>query len=317
MCRTFHVPDTDYGLRFLPYICSVKFYTPGKLLITGEYFVLCGAKSLALATRQGQSMEVKSTPGNGLVHWKAKRPNGEKWLETTFTSDNFSILSTTQREVSETLMLLLNECDNPFEAERNYEVETNLEFEPEWGLGSSSTLMVNLSKWTGTDPYVMQKKYFHGSGYDIATGINAAPTLYTLEKEQPLSVKIEWEPPFKNQLLFVYSGHKKISREAVKRFNCREVPEAIINQISRITESVIRCTDIEAFIEWMNQHEEITGKILQQEPLKHSFPDLQGTVKSLGAWGGDFFLAAGKEDLRKYFSNKGYQTMFHWDQIIL
>ncbi len=199
----------------------------------------------------------------------------------------------------------------------NYEVETQLEFEPEWGLGSSSTLLVNLSKWTGADPYEIQKKHFHGSGYDIATGINAAPTVYRLEKEQPIATKIEWNPPFKDDLLFVYSGQKKISREAVKRFKCEEVQYEMLHKISRITDAVIECQTLDEFMEWMKIHEEITGELLHQAPIIRHFPDFQGTIKSLGAWGGDFFLAAGKEDLRTYFSNKGYHTMFHWDQIIL
>ena len=36
------------------------FYSNGKLLITGEYVVLDGAKALALPTKFGQSLVVKS-----------------------------------------------------------------------------------------------------------------------------------------------------------------------------------------------------------------------------------------------------------------
>ena len=40
------------------------FYSNGKLLITGEYVVLDGAKALALPTKFGQSLVVKSGINN-------------------------------------------------------------------------------------------------------------------------------------------------------------------------------------------------------------------------------------------------------------
>jgi hypothetical protein len=44
-------------------------------------------------------------------------------------------------------------------------------------------------------------------------------------------------------------------------------------------------------------------------------------VKSLGAWGGDFFLASTNkwtfEEVRKYFENKGLMTVFKWNDLIL
>ena len=40
------------------------FYSNGKLLITGEYVVLDGAKALALPTKFGQSLVVKQGPKN-------------------------------------------------------------------------------------------------------------------------------------------------------------------------------------------------------------------------------------------------------------
>ena len=38
------------------------FYSPGKLLLTGEYVVLDGAKSLAIPTIFGQSLNITSIP---------------------------------------------------------------------------------------------------------------------------------------------------------------------------------------------------------------------------------------------------------------
>ncbi len=48
------------------------YYGRGKLLITGEYLVLDGAKGLALPTNMGQSMSVRYSPSfSPALHWKS------------------------------------------------------------------------------------------------------------------------------------------------------------------------------------------------------------------------------------------------------
>ena len=37
-----------------------------------------------------------------------------------------------------------------------------------------------------------------------------------------------------------------------------------------------------------------------------------GEIKSLGAWGGDFILAAGPSDSNKYFEKKGFKTVIRF-----
>jgi len=39
------------------------------------------------------------------------------------------------------------------------------------GLGSSSTLIVNISKWANVDPFQVHKLISKGSGYDIAASL--------------------------------------------------------------------------------------------------------------------------------------------------
>ena len=46
--------------------------------------------------------------------------------------------------------------------------------------------------------------------------------------------------------------------------------------------------------------------------------DFDGAVKSLGAWGGDFFLAASEmpfERVSKYFQTKGLKTVFKFNDL--
>ena len=47
------------------------------------------------------------------------------------------------------------------------------------------------------------------------------------------------------------------------------------------------------------------------------FPDYKGTVKSLGAWGGDFVLAISEtEDIPNYFLSKGFDICIPYDEIV-
>ena len=59
------------------------FYSHGKLLLTGEYLVLDGAKALAIPTKKGQSLVVNPITNNTL-HWKSVLHDGSVWFEGEF-----------------------------------------------------------------------------------------------------------------------------------------------------------------------------------------------------------------------------------------
>jgi hypothetical protein len=63
------------------------------------------------------------------------------------------------------------------------------------------------------------------------------------------------------------------------------------------------------------------SKILDIKPIKElQFPDFNGAIKSLGAWGGDFILAstnAGANYVKTYFRGKGCETVFQYDDIVM
>ena len=71
----------------------------------------------------------------------------------------------------------------------------------------------------------------------------------------------------------------------------------------------------------MNSHESIVGRELSYTPVKElMFSDFAGSVKSLGAWGGDFVLACtenGIEYVEKYFKDKGNQVVIPYNELIL
>jgi mevalonate kinase len=60
-----------------------NYFSNGKLLITGEYFVLDGAKSLAVPTKYGQDLSFESIQEPQLI-WQSFDENGECWLEAIF-----------------------------------------------------------------------------------------------------------------------------------------------------------------------------------------------------------------------------------------
>ena len=55
------------------------FYSHGKLLLTGEYVVLDGAKAVAMPTNKGQYLAVKTISEQKLV-WKSFNENNNIWL---------------------------------------------------------------------------------------------------------------------------------------------------------------------------------------------------------------------------------------------
>ena len=58
--------------------------------------------------------------------------------------------------------------------------------------------------------------------------------------------------------------------------------------------------------------------LIQKPPLKEAlFSGYEGAIKSLGAWGGDFFLATGNAAAMDYFKSKGYTTVVGYSEMIL
>ena len=79
-------------------------------------------------------------------------------------------------------------------------------------------------------------------------------------------------------------------------------------------------TYFEDFCTLLQVHENILARCLDREPIQRQFPDFSGTLKSLGAWGGDFLLAVTEqpfEQMKAYFQSKGMNTIFKFQDLIL
>ena len=148
------------------------FYSPGKLLLTGEYVVLDGAKSLAIPTTFGQSLKITSIPEQ-VLRWQSVDVNNNIWFQADFELDTTSkVVTNSTLEVAQRLTQILQVvCDLNDGFKDNFKgtlAITELEFPNNWGLGSSSTLINNLANWAQVDAFKLLKQTFGGSGYDIA-----------------------------------------------------------------------------------------------------------------------------------------------------
>jgi hypothetical protein len=60
------------------------------------------------------------------------------------------------------------------------------------------------------------------------------------------------------------------------------------------------------------------SNVLEEMTIQEAlFPDFEGVIKSLGAWGGDFVLAVSKENPTDYFTEKGYPVVVPYAKMIL
>lgn len=308
-----------------------KYFSHGKLLISGEYVVLDGATAFALPTRFGQSLEIEVSPEPG-IKWKSLDEEGKPWFEHTFQKMNFSREISVDnidfrpkyKEVGKRLFELLQAAIslNPhaFSSSEGYEITTKVDFPPNWGLGTSSTLLSNIAKWLKIDAYKLLEMTFGGSGYDVAVALESAPITYELHGDERSVLLTSFDPSFKEEIFFVYLNRKQDSRHSIQDYRSKDkrLLQQTIEKISNLTHRIITCTDLEEFKLLLEIHENLVSQLTGFKKIKSQlFSDFQGVVKSLGGWGGDFILATGKEADKDYFRRKGYNTIIPYKDLIL
>jgi mevalonate kinase len=300
----------------------LRYYSHGKLLLTGEYAVLDGAKSLAFPTKYGQALTVQPS----ITHtseWVSYLADKTVWNRLGFTKDDI-VNAQNGTSFSSRLLSILKciylERQELFSHALKF--STHLEFDKNWGLGSSSTLINNLSLWAELDSYKLLSQTFGGSGYDIAAANSKTPIIFQKEKDFNKVIEVEFSNNLKPYIYFVYLNQKQNSREGIRHYKSlnRHDKKEIIDEISLITEKVLLTENVEEFEILMKTHEQLVSRLTQQTPVQDlKFSDYnQGIVKSLGAWGGDFVLVTAKEkEHLDYFSKKGYNTIFRFSDLIL
>lgn len=285
-------------------------------MLFGEYLVLKGAKSLAFPVKYGQTLEIEPAE-NGIV-WTSISPSG-KWFEASFDS-NLDLIKTNNEGVAQNLKTLLQiiQKDKP-ELEMNQVFTMTADFNLEWGFGSSSTFISLLSQWSGTDPYVLLDASFGGSGYDIACATAKDAVVYQITDQGRFSEEVSIAPELTEKMLFVYLGQKQSSKNEIAKFDKREITAADITSMNDLVDKAIKTTDITEFESLLNQSEDLLAPIIGRKKLKEGiFADYKYSIKSLGAWGGDYFLATFRDldEAKNYFRTKGHDTMFTYNELI-
>ncbi len=300
------------------------FYSNGKLLITGEYVVLDGAIALALPTKYGQNLIIEEGE-NQIIAWKSFDADGSIWFESHIP---FSSIIRKERfddsaTIKNTLIEILHEAylmnSDFITNSKGYIITTALTFPKFWGLGTSSTLINNVAQWLEIDAFTLLRKSFGGSGYDIACAQNNSAILYQLVDEKPITTLVNFNPSFTDKIHFVYLNRKQNSKTAIAAYysnhgNIRKT----IPAINKITHAVVDASEPKVFAHELQKHEIEMSEILEMKTVKEAlFDDFHGTIKSLGAWGGDFVMVISKENPTAYFKERGYEIIIPYDEMIL
>ena len=292
----------------------MKFKSNGKLLITSEYLVMKGAMALAIPAKLDQELNVRST-NSDFINWKSFNKENQIWYEEKFFLDKGTLIYHGKKNKMSDLIVRLfdyiHKFNNPEKSIGN-EFIWKINFNINWGLGSSSTLINNLSKWAKVNPYKLLFSVFNGSGYDIACCDKSNPIIFQ-KKDDYLSVSdTTFNPNFLNNLFLIFLNKKQDTQKSVQNF--LETDQSLsegINQINEIVDEIESVKDITTFESLIERHEKIIANILQMPTIQNDkFPDYNnGVIKSLGSWGGDFVLATGDEKSVDYFEEKGFNTI--------
>lgn len=293
-----------------------SFYSRGKLLLTGEYAILDGAKGLALPTKLGQWLTVEETK-SGVLDWFAYGVDGNCWLAKSYSLDTL-LQKNNEKDILLGILAVARKRNPSFLTGTGYRVKTYLEFPRLWGLGTSSTLINNIALWAKIDPYKLLWESFGGSGYDIACASAKSPLVYRVQRAIPEVLEISFRPEYLSQLYFVYLNKKQDSKEGIRMYrNSNKDKKVLVEQLDSITDRIVSGVSFLDFCEVMQQHENLIGSFLEIPTAKEQwFSSFKGTVKSLGAWGGDFVLVMATEDPSDYFRSKGFYTTLPFNQLI-
>ncbi|WP_103069835.1 GYDIA family GHMP kinase [Aquimarina sediminis] len=306
---------------------KTSFYSHGKLLLTAEYLVLDGVNALAIPTKKGQWLIIEECEGNQIT-WQSLDNEGNCWFKTNLTPDGITFQqaegSTDKNDIENTLINILTcakELNPDFLTKQNgYKIESRLEFNRQWGLGSSSTLINNIAQWAKVDAFTLLEKSFGGSGYDIACAQHDSPILYKRNEGKPVVTIANFNPSFKESLFFIYLNQKQDSKASIKHYQSLPLKhfdqaEAAVNEI---TSKIVNCSTLAEFTALIDLHEEVISKIIKTPTVKSRlFQDYKGSIKSLGGWGGDFILVTGSTSEMSYFKEKGYLTIIPYSKMIL
>lgn len=291
-------------------------------MLTSEYVALDGALVLAVPTKLGQDLFCEEIDNQkSIIIWEAFHQE-KPWLFLKLDYQNWDILETNLPEAANFMVKLLSNIqklsENCFRGDRAYHFRTNLQFPPDYGLGSSSTLINNLAEWANVDAFELSDMSLGGSGYDIAVAKEKSAILFQNLKGNRIYEKIDFQPQFKSELFFIHLNQKQDSREGIQLYQSKPKSPELINEFSILTRAIIESQDLEKFSHLMTIHEEKLSNFLNIKTSKEKFfENCPSFIKSLGAWGGDFVMSSKFEGYRAWFSERGFDSIFSYNDLIL
>lgn len=295
-----------------------RFYSSGKLILMGEYAVLHGADALCMPLKTGQQL-IASMDDEKAIHWS--------WVYKDSTIAGFTLDSKTLDLIhhdegdpkwAQKLIQLIRVQKPEFLLNKGASLKFENFFPVEWGLGSSSATISSLCRMAGVDPYKVNESLMGGSGADIAATTASSWFLYRRTDQGPIT----WELPFdfglKENTWFVYSGKKQATASHLgkieKKKNHFDAWELVNDYVYRF----VAVPAVPELLKVVYDHELLVSSAIAIDPIGLGFGDFPGKVKSLGAWGGDFFMAISQQDstfVKNYFMDKGFVHIFTWEEM--
>jgi mevalonate kinase len=302
----------------------MNYYSSGKLLISGEYLVIKGATALAVPLVFGQMQEVKKIPESNSLVWESFE-KGSLWFECEIDSEFFEIRQSSDFDKADFLVHILKAAIelNP-EVRNNLKgvrITTNTDFNLKWGFGSSSSLISNIAFWAGVDPFKLHQLTSTGSGYDVITARQPGPVLFKKLEDGYRLHEVDFKPSFRNSIFFIYLGKKQDTAKRVSAFTKkRKSFKFEIDLVNELSQHLAFAKTLKDFEFYMKEHEQVISSVLKRKPLKESrFRKLDGEIKSLGAWGGDFAMLTWngpEQELKRYLKEKKIDVIFSFDELI-
>jgi len=300
---------------------NIDFSANGKLLLTGEYLVLVGAEALAFPVRFGQTLNVEPNEQE-VIRWTSKE-KGNSWFACDLDPCSLKIISTSDRQITIRLVNLLLSAKkiNPKFLSDNQGLNIALEanYQLKWGLGSSSTLIALVAGWAQVDKFKLFRLISQGSGYDVACTDRKSMLFYQWNNGEIFINDARPGKALLNHTCFAYLGNKQETSEEVSVFLASEnFTRMDINRISKLSLQICKADDPSVLCSLVEEHEEILSRILKKERISKRFPGFPGSVKSLGAWGGDFamFISAMRnQDIKTWLKQSGLIDVFTFEEL--
>ena len=137
----------------------------------------------------------------------------------------------------------------------------------------------------------------------------------------------QFNPPFSEHLYFVALDQKQNTQKGIEKYraaiDARSI-QKICDEISDLTHRIAQCRTLLEFQDLIDLHEKVISRNFRPfDSYKTSkeiyFPNFWGSVKSLGAWGGDMVLITSDRSemaTRQYFIDRGYNIILNYNDII-